>query len=634
MTSTGTGPPPPPDPLVVVVAFHAADLLDRCLAGLGGAFDVLVVDNSSDPGVVEVAARHGATYVAPGHNLGFAGGVNVGASARDGRDVLLLNPDAVITPTAVRLLHARLDADRALAAVAPAQCDPDDGSSARVAWPFPTPGGAWLEAVGFGRLRRRPDFLIGSILLIADRALTDVGGFDDHYFLYAEETDWQRRAADRGWRVALCPEVTATHVGAGTGGDPVARETHFQASHERYVRTHHGRLGWWSYRTAALCGAAVRTVVLPGRRRREAALRYRLFRRGPLRAEAELGRTGMRIAHLVVTENFAGVERYICQVADGLAARGHQVDVIGGTPDRMRAEMDRSVTYRPAATLAQGTRALLAVRGADVVHAHMTAAEACATLARPVLRAPVVATRHFAAERGSNPVNRALARLTTRHLAADIAISRFVADSVDGPTELIPNGVASRPQAPLDAHVVVMLQRLDPEKSPDVGLRAWAASGLGPLGWRLVVAGSGKLGPELERLARAVGCADSVTFAGHVADTDGLLAGASVLLAPAPAEPFGLSVVEAMSHGLAVVAAGGGAHLETVGEDGRCFPPGDVTAAAAALGGLADDHAELVAVGAALRRRQQERYSIERHLDRLEALYAAVAAGRTVTRPS
>jgi glycosyltransferase involved in cell wall biosynthesis len=256
----------------------------------------------------------------------------------------------------------------------------------------------------------------------------------------------------------------------------------------------------------------------------------------------------------------------------------------------------------------------------------MTAAEACAFLADPVVRAPVVATRHFAAERGSTRRNRALSRVITRHLAADIAISEFVARSVDGPTELIPNGVASRPQAPLVAPVVVMLQRLDREKSPEVGLRAWAHSGLAQRGWQLVVAGSGVLLPELERLVAELGCAGGVSFAGHVADTDGLLDGSSILLAPAAAEPFGLSVVEAMSHGLAVVAAAGGAHVETVGDDGVLFPPGDVDAAAAALVRLADDPVARASVGRALRARQQDRYSIDRHLDRLEALYASAVA--------
>jgi len=615
-------------PLVVVVAYHAPVLLDRCLAELDGGLAVTVVDNSSDGEVAAVAAAHGAEYVDPGRNLGFAGGVRLGCDRREGRDVLLLNPDAAISPSGIRALHRRLRDDPGLAAVAPVQHDPVHHAPARVGWPFPTPSGAWLEAVGLGRLRRRTDFLIGSVLLLADAALTDVGGFDDRYFLYAEETDWQRRAADRGWRVALCPEVAATHIGAGTGGDPVVRETHFLASHERYLRAHHGRLGWWSYRAAGLVGSGTRALALPGDRGRDAAIRFRLLAKGPLRAEAVLDRTGLRIVHVVVTDAFAGVERYICQVANGLRARGHDVDVVGGARDRMRAELDPAVTYRSASSLLAGARALAALRHDDLVHVHMTAAEACAFLARPINRAPVVATRHFAAGRGSTALNRGLARVTSRPIVADIAISEFVAASVQGPTTLIPNGVAGRPPASLEGHRVVMLQRLDEEKAPEIGLRAWAASGLGDRGWELVIAGSGVLRPDLERLAADLGCAPTVTFAGHVADTDGLLASASVLLAPAPAEPFGLSVVEAMSHGLAVVAAAGGAHTETVGDAGALFPPGDVVAAAALLSRLAGDRAERRTMGAALRDRQRERYGLDLHLDRLESFYRGVIADR------
>ena len=615
-------------PLVVVVAFHAPELLRTCLDVLGDGFDVVVVDNSSDTDVAAVTTRHGATYVDPGRNLGFGAGVNCGCTGRAGRDVLLLNPDAAIAPFEVRALQANLRSNQALAAVAPRQHAPDDLTDDRVAWPFPTPGGAWLEAAGLGRLRRQPDFLIGSVLLLSGAAIDDVGGFDEQFFLYAEETDWQRRATDRGWQVAMCDGVVAVHVGAGTGGDPVVRETHFQASHERYVRKHHGRLGWWSYRMAGMAGAALRSVFLRGRRRRDAALRFRLFRNGPLRAERALGRTGLRIAHIVVTDNFAGVERYICQVANGLAARGHQIDVIGGTPGRMRAELDRTIGFRPARTLASGTRALVATRGVDIIHVHMTTAEASAYIAHAIDDAPIVATRHFAADRGSSPVRRALARITARSIAVDIAISEFVARTVAGATTLIHNGVADRPQAPLAARVVVMLQRLDDEKAPDVGIRAWVGSGLAELGWRLMVAGSGVLQQEMESLVDRMACRESVEFIGQVTDTDGLLEAASILLAPAPAEPFGLSVVEAMSHGLAVVAANGGAHVETVGEAGLLFPPGDVTAAADALRLLAEDPLFLRSVGHALRHRQQEHFSLALHLDRLESLYRSLLADR------
>jgi glycosyltransferase involved in cell wall biosynthesis len=217
--------------------------------------------------------------------------------------------------------------------------------------------------------------------------------------------------------------------------------------------------------------------------------------------------------------------------------------------------------------------------------------------------------------------------VTTGVVRQDIAISQFVAESIGGPSVVIPNGVPDRPQAPLEAPTVVMLQRLDTEKATDVGLRAFAHSGLAWEGWRLVVAGDGALRPSLARLVETLDMVGHVELVGHVARTDQLLAGASVLLAPAPREPFGLSVVEAMAHGLPVVAAGGGAHLETVGADGLLFTPGDHRAAAGSLARLGADPGLRRSVGYALRRRQQERFTLSLHVDRLERLYARIVDG-------
>jgi GT2 family glycosyltransferase len=280
---------------VVVVAYGAPELLDACLGSLEGSLPVVVVDNSSLPVVHEVCARHGARYVDPGRNLGFAGGVNLALrqSSRTDRDdppspdraVLLLNPDARIDPEAVARLHRFLIDHPHLACVAPRQVDGAGGGDDRVGWPFPSPAGAWVEALGLGRLRRRVDFLIGSVLLVRSTALVEVGPFDEQFFLYAEETDWQRRARDLGWGTALRADVTAVHVGAGTGGDASVREGHFHASQERYVRKYFGPTGWQVYRAAVMTGAAVRAVALPGGRGRAAARRFHLYRQGPCRVE-------------------------------------------------------------------------------------------------------------------------------------------------------------------------------------------------------------------------------------------------------------------------------------------------------------------------------------------------------------
>jgi glycosyltransferase involved in cell wall biosynthesis len=337
--------------------------------------------------------------------------------------------------------------------------------------------------------------------------------------------------------------------------------------------------------------------------------------------------TSLTVVHVVVTDGFAGAERYVVQVATELHRRGHRVLTLGGDPARMGAELPDGVTNRPAAHLVSAAAALATAGRVDLVHVHMTAAEGAAWLARPIHRAPVVATRHFAQRRGSSPLARTLARVTSGVVRQDIAISRFVAESIGGPSVVIPNGVPDRPQAPLEAPTVVMLQRLDTEKATDVGIRAFARSGLAGEGWRLVVAGEGVLRPSLAQLVETLDVSGHVELVGHVARTDQLLAGASVLLAPAPREPFGLSVVEAMAHGLPVVAAGGGAHLETVGADGLLFTPGDPGAAAGSLARLGADPGLRRSVGHALRRRQQERFTLSLHVDRLEQLYGSIVDG-------
>ena len=202
-------------------------------------------------------------------------------------DVLLLNPDAVIGREEVDRLHDALLADVTLASVGPAQVD-EHGTAGRVSWPFPTPGRAVLTAAGLGRLGARPGFVIGSVLMIRNEALAQVGGFDEDFFLYAEETDWAYRAHRLGWRHREIPEIRAQHLGAATSGDRTRRDTHFHASQERYLRKHYGPVRWQLARGAVVLGSAARGVVLPGERGRQARQRAALYAHGPLKVEASV----------------------------------------------------------------------------------------------------------------------------------------------------------------------------------------------------------------------------------------------------------------------------------------------------------------------------------------------------------
>ncbi|MFF2622077.1 glycosyltransferase [Oerskovia jenensis] len=279
-------------PEVVLVAYGSPDLVRDALAPLVGKLPLTVVDNSSLPEIREVAELAGARYLDPGRNGGFAAGVNHALRHRQtpGSDVLLLNPDAVVSPEDVLTLQARLHEAPELASVGPAQVD-EDGEAARVVWPYPSPAGTWVEAVGLGALRRTPpdrSFVIGSVLLLRADALELVGPFDESFFLYAEETDWAYRATRLGKRHRAVTEVRALHLGGATSSDPTRRETHFHASQERYLRKHFGTAGWQAARAGVLAGSAARAVALRGPGRDLALLRLRLYARGPLAAERDL----------------------------------------------------------------------------------------------------------------------------------------------------------------------------------------------------------------------------------------------------------------------------------------------------------------------------------------------------------
>ena len=96
-------------------------------------------------------------------------------------------------------------------------------------------------------------------MMIRRKVLADTGGFDRAFFLYSEETDWQRRIQNAGWQIHWVPEFEVTHVGGGSGvGAGAAVRERFFEGVDRYFWKHHGKLGVVSLRCATALGAALR----------------------------------------------------------------------------------------------------------------------------------------------------------------------------------------------------------------------------------------------------------------------------------------------------------------------------------------------------------------------------------------
>lgn len=340
----------------------------------------------------------------------------------------------------------------------------------------------------------------------------------------------------------------------------------------------------------------------------------------------------MKILHVIHSDAFAGVERHVAQLALAQAEAGDQVVVIGGDQSRMAAESSGRVVHRPAATVWQTLRAVRSVArgGPDVVHAHMTAGEAASVVALVGTRVPVVATRHFGQGRGRNAALRALTTLLARRIDAQIAISGYVAERVEGRCTVVHPGVPEQPDALPAAdrsRTVLVVQRLEAEKATDDALRIFARSGLAESGWRLEVAGSGSQLPALQQLAHDLGIEAHVSFLGHRTDVPELMRRGGLLIAPCPSEGLGLTVVEAMAAGLPVVAAAAGGHLETLsGLPGAVLydPETGLDEAAGRLAELAADPAARDAGARALQQAQRSRFTLARQAEATDAVYRSV----------
>ncbi len=338
----------------------------------------------------------------------------------------------------------------------------------------------------------------------------------------------------------------------------------------------------------------------------------------------------MRIIHLIRSDGWAGVERHVASLSVEQARQGHHVHMIGGDPTVVPAWLAaESVQFSPVRTLWQAAGTLQRSPRPQILHVHMTAAELAGAMSVRMRPVPVVATRHFAEPRGSRLLSRPIVRLAERRIAAQISVSRYVADHIGGESTVILSGVETSDPGPSAWErdpVVLVVQRLQPEKNTHLALEAFAASGLVSLGWRMDVAGDGPLRPTLERLASELGIEGAVHFLGRRSDVPQLMSSAGILVAPGENEAFGISAVEAMAAGLPVVAAAAGGQLETVGRvpDAALFPPGDAARAAALLRCLALDVHARALYGRALREAQRRDLTLGAQARATERVYETV----------
>jgi len=229
---------------VVILTYKSAQLAINCLRSIADQRDisqitirVIVVDNASgDLPTIGAAVRENdwsswVNLIEAPRNGGYAYGNNFGIqyAFADGTPsyIYLLNPDTEVRAgaigTLVRFLESHPDV-----AIAGSSFENPDGSPWPIAFRFPTllselMGGIqlglltsllrrWEVPRHMGTTPEAVDWICGASMLIRPAVLEAIGGLDENYFLYYDETDFCRRARNAGFSTWYIPASRVMHI--------------------------------------------------------------------------------------------------------------------------------------------------------------------------------------------------------------------------------------------------------------------------------------------------------------------------------------------------------------------------------------------------------------------------------------
>lgn len=269
---------------IVLVTYRSASTIAACLQSLRQAYsgraEIVVVDNASNDPSAQRSERNGANRVIRRRdNVGYARANNEGIAAlsNDTEFVVLANPDTVWPARSIDALLATLG-DATVGLVSPVLVGSDGRPQAMVE----TDLSLRRTMLGMTRLTKpvRPrvpavqgdalidvDWLHTAAAVVRMETVRAIGGFDERFFLFAEDADFCRRVRATGARVVVNPAVSVEHIGgasvaaSNSSDEAAALRTRALAT---YLEKYEGRFARRAF------GAAGTVVYGLGRRRGQA----------------------------------------------------------------------------------------------------------------------------------------------------------------------------------------------------------------------------------------------------------------------------------------------------------------------------------------------------------------------------
>lgn len=221
---------------IIIVNYNTGLLTNACIKeilnqDLPFNYEIIVVDNASKDDSVELLRSDfpEINVISSSKNLGLAGGVNIGLEKATGQYRLVLNPDIVVLNKAITNLVKYMDQNKEVGMAGGKLLSPN-GKLQYSCYRFYRPITIFYRRTRLGnttkgkemvnrflmkdydhKTAKDVDWLMGACLILRAKALENVGGMDERFFLYFEDVDWCRRFWEKDWKVVYVPDAKFSH---------------------------------------------------------------------------------------------------------------------------------------------------------------------------------------------------------------------------------------------------------------------------------------------------------------------------------------------------------------------------------------------------------------------------------------
>lgn len=250
---------------IIIINYNSTDYTLRCIDSVKDKLNsfknrIVVIDNNSVDNPDRILEKYPDINLSiNSKNLGFGKAINLALEKTTSEYIILLNPDSLVLDHSFYTILNYLNENTQIAVAGPKILDGDgrlQGSARRfpTIWTsmfgrkspltklFPNNPITKREFICFNGQKSKPqtvDWISGACMVIRRKAIMQVGGFDDGFFMYWEDADLCKRLKDAGWSIIYYPQTQVYHhIGKSSNTRPLRSIFHFHKSCYYYFRKH------------------------------------------------------------------------------------------------------------------------------------------------------------------------------------------------------------------------------------------------------------------------------------------------------------------------------------------------------------------------------------------------------------